>query len=152
MLFIAPYSFSKSNVCQSSPEKCKTVEVAPSLNFYETEITPVVQALQAGRVNFSDTNCISSSFLESADILKTTVTGQDYYIVRNQTTINGHIFGTSYCQRTNFTNNTVAVDCAAKEINAAAPPALTLSFYIQYVLVSQNPNTYTILKCPQSSQ
>ncbi len=150
---MAPFAYSKPSACGGrSYKECKANEIVQSPNFYDTEITPLVQAIQAGRATFSDSNCQATSFVESADILKATILTQDYYIVKNQTTINSHIFGASYCQRTNFTNNSIAIDCAAKEINAAVPPALTLSFYMEYTLTAQNPNTYVISKCPKVSQ
>lgn len=121
-------------------------------DFFKNKIEPVLQAIQAGNVVITDPNCYSPSYSLYSNLLTTTVSGQNFYVVLNPTSVNGRGYNSSYCQQRSLSNGSYEIECAATEQSPVVTPGRTLSFLIEFMQTGASPNSYTISKCPQSGQ
>ena len=143
-------SLSKSRTCSKGSD-CYKGNSSPEEQFWQDEIEPVLQAIQLGNVSISDGTCVSPSHTSTSDLITATIDGQSFYVIKNQSAVTGSNYSPSYCQKITDSSNLVSIDCIAREVNPAALPAKSLSFYMELRLTGQSPNFYNIVKCPQDS-
>ncbi len=131
------------------------VEVVNSISeksFFESELAPILRAIDTDNVTVYDNNCNYTSYVQTRDLATARVNGQDYYVVLNPSIINGVTYSSSHCEKTILTDGSSEVDCVANELRPAVIPGRTQPFSMKYKKQSQNPVHYLIYKCPWAGQ